>query len=201
MKKHLRLIFLFLVFAEFGHAQQVQPIAQLKTFNQTLAAANLQFLPPKDFKEIKALHTAHVDVDYAMELPNDNFQVWYLVKNLQQEWPKFKASEDNIKRVTRNPDSLYNSSSLIQATLLAGKDNFTSKNLPPSVLTIFNANEGKSYQLNLYDRPETNHFQYGLLICLQKNGVGYISMLFMSNDNGPDFYKKVNKAYYSVKFN
>ncbi len=200
MKKYLCLIFILLLSYK-GYAQPLPLTPQLKAFQSALNGINVQFSFPKDFKEIKALHSSHTSVDYAMELPNASFQVWYGVKNLQLIWPKFKATEDDIKRTTNNPDSLYISSSLSAATILAGKDNFTSKNLPPEVLTVFNADKGKSYQLNLYDRPETGHYQYGLLLCLQKNGVGYVSMLFLSNENGPDFYKKVNKAYYSVRFN
>lgn len=201
MKKFLQLFFLVLNSCAVGYSQTLQPSPQFKAFQQTLSATNVQFTFPKDFKEIKALHTAHTNVDYAMELPNANFQVWYGVKNLQQVWPKFKATEDDIKRTLTNPDSLYSSVSLSAATQLAGKENFTCKNLPKDVLDVFRADEGKSYQLNLYDRPETGRYQYALLISLQKNGAGYIMMLFLSNENGPEFYKKVNKAYYSVRFN
>lgn len=201
MKKSLRLFVIFLVLCTTSYTQTVKPFFQLKNFQQALSAANLQFLLPKDFKEIKPLHTSTVNVDYAMELPNANFQVWYLVKNLQQELPKVKITEDEIKRPLLNPDSLYISAALSAAIILAGKDNYTSKNLPPEVLHVFNANEGKAYQLSLYDRPETGHFQNGLLLCLQKAGSGYVLMLFLGNENGPEFYKKVNKAYYSVKFN
>lgn len=203
MKKILQLFVLIIFTGTFSYSQLVQQsVSQLKTFQQSLSAANLQFIIPKDFKEIKAIHTAHVNVDYAMELPDGNFQVWYLVKNVQQYTSKFKASEDDPNnRTPVNPDSLYSTSSFSEATLLAGKDNFTFKSLPQDVLSSFHADKGKSYQLNLYDRPETGHYQYGLLISLQKSGTGYISMLFLSNENGPDFYKKVNKAYYSVRFN
>lgn len=200
MKKFLQLFVVLLLVCTVSYTQTVQLSSQFKNFQQSLSAANVQFLLPKDFIEIKALHTAQADVDYAMELPNANFQVWYLVKNLQQ-WPKFKASEEGPKKALNNPDSLYSSVSLSAATNLAGKDNFISKNLPKEVLNVFHADKGKSYQLNLYDRPETSHYQYGLLISLQKAGTGYMLMLFLGDENGPDFYKKVNKAYYSVKFN
>lgn len=200
MKKTLQIMLFFVsVICKAQPVQQASP--QLKTFQQFLTAANLQLVFPKDFKEIKALHTPHIDVDYAMEIPDANFQVWYLVKSVQQYTSKFKASEDNLNRALANPDSLYSTRSLLAAKLLAGKDNFTVKNLPADILNVFHADRGKSYQLNLYDRPETNHYQYGLLISLQKSGAGYISMLFLSNENGPDFYNKVNKAYYSVRFN
>lgn len=201
MKKYLQFLIVLLIISSGGHTQTTQPFSQLKSFQQNLTAANVQFFFPKDFKEIKALHTAHVDIDYAIALPNKDFQVWYLVKNVQQEWPKLKITEDNSKRAAINPDSVYSTTSLYAAMQLAGKDNFTTKNLPPDVLSIFHADRGKSYELNLYDRADTKHYQYGLLISLQKDGVGYVSMLFLGNDNGPDFYKNVNRAYYSIKFN
>ncbi|RYY27794.1 MAG: hypothetical protein EOP41_03595 [Sphingobacteriaceae bacterium] len=201
MKQFLKILFILLVFGSSTYTQPAQTFSQFKTFQQTLTATGLSFTFPKDFKEIKALHEGMVDVDYAMELPDENFQVWYLVRNTQQPWPKRKISEDNLKRTAIQPDSLYNISAMAAARMLAGKNNYIAKNLSAEVLNTFHADKGKSYQLELLDQPETNHFQYGLLLSLQKNGVGFISMLFLSNDNGPDFYKKVNKAYYSVRFN
>lgn len=201
MKKFLGFFIMLLIVYGSSFTQSVQLISQLKTFQQSLSAASLQFILPKDFKEIKAYHEGNVDVDYAMELPEENFQVWYLVKNTQQQWPKRSISEENSKHNTINPDSLYSVTANHEAMMLAGKNNFTAKYLSQNVLNTFHADKGKSYQLELFDRPETNHFQYGLLLSLQKTGVGFISMLFLSNDNGPEFYRKVNKAYYSVRFN
>jgi hypothetical protein len=198
MKKTLQLLIPLLLIYTISYTQSVQPLSQLKIFQQSLMAANVQFSMPKDFKEIKALYTGYIKVDFAMEIPNAGFQVWYNVESLQQ--PKLKTTGDASKQLLTNPDSLYNSAAMLAATRLAGKDNFTAKNLPQEALNIFHADNGKAYQLNLYDRPETNHYQYGLLISLQKNGIGFISMLFLSNENGPEFYKKVNKAYYSVCF-
>ena len=201
MRNALRLLFFTLMMREIGYAQVVQTDVQLRTFQQTLSATNLQFVFPKDFKEIKAAHNSDFDVDYAMELPEAKFQVWLMVKNLQQEMAKAKISEDGSKRSLNNADSLYNSVSLSAANKLAGKGNYMYKKLPQDVLDLFHADEGRSYQLNLYDLAETSHYKNGLLISLQKNGTGCILMLFLGNENGPDFYKKVNKAYYSVRFN
>lgn len=201
MKKFIKTLVILLILSGSTYTQSAQTYSQLKTFQQSLSATDLSFSFPKDFKEIKALHEGNIDVDYAMELPEENFQVWYSVKNTRQLWSKRKISEDNLKHTVVPPDSLYNTTATAATRMLAGNNNFITKNLSQEVLNTFHADKGKSYQLELFDRPETNHFQYGLLLSLQKTGVGYISMLFLSNDNGPDFYKKVNKAYYSVKFN
>lgn len=201
MKNLLRLLFFIFIMSTVGYTQIVQTGTQLKNFQQTLSSTNLQFVFPKDFKEIKAAYDAELNVDYAMELPNAKFQLWLMVKNIQQEQAKIKASEDNPKRALNNADSLYSSASLLAANKLAGKGNYTYKNLPQDVLDWFRADEGRSYQLNLYDRQETSHYKNGLLLSLQKNGRGCILMLFLGNEDGPDFYKKVNKAYYSVRFN
>ncbi len=181
--------------------QSAQNFPQLKSFQQNLATLNVQFALPRDFKEIKTVHTADLDVDYAMELPNENFQVWFMVKNLQQQRARLKVFEDASKAAISTPDSLYKPIATATAIALAGKNNYTVKALPPEALALFNANEGQSYLLSLYNTPITNRCKYGLLICLQKHGAGSISMLFLSNDNGPDFYKNVNKACYSVRFN
>ncbi len=203
MFKILRSFLLIIIICASGFAQIPQNNSQLKSFQQTLLVVGVQFTSPKELREIKPLHYGNINVDYAMELPNDNFQVWYLVRNSQQVQARIKVFEDNVKRLTIHPDSLYATAASRAAAILAGndKDNYTCKALPADVLSSFGADNGISYQLNLKDRPETNHYQYGLLVCLQKNGQGYVEMLFLSNENGPDFYKKVNKAYYSVKFN
>ncbi|MGI4897760.1 MAG: hypothetical protein ACRYFT_04235 [Janthinobacterium lividum] len=203
MFKILRSFVLILIICATGFAQIPQNYSQLKSFQQTLSMVGVQFFSPKEFREIKPLRYENIQVDYAMELQNGNFQVWYLARSSQQEQAKIKVSEDDIRRLTVHPDSLYTMAAASTAVRLAGKDkdNYTYKILPPDALSSFRADNGVSYQLNLKDRPETNRYQYGLLVCLQKNGQGYVQMLFLSNENGPDFYKKVNKAYYSVRFN
>jgi hypothetical protein len=201
MRKLLPILLLLLIFANLvSHAQSQSNFTQLKSFQQTLAALNAQFAFPKDFKEIKTVRGADLDVDYAIELPNDDFQVWFMARN-QQQRTKSKVFEDNAKAPNSSSDSLYKSVSTATALALAGKNNFTDKVLPAELLALYHADEGQSYLLNLYNAPVTNHYKYGLLICLQKNGAGSISMLFLGNDNGPEFYKKVNKACYAVRFN
>lgn len=202
MRKILPILFLLLILVNLiGHAQPQPNFPQLKTFQQTLAGLNVQFAFPKDFKEIKTVRNPELDIDYAMELPNENFQVWFMVKNLQQQRTKLKVFEDASKAAINNPDSLYRPIATATAITLAGKNNYTVKVLPPEALALFNASGGQSYLLGLYNTPVTNRCKYGLLICLQKHGAGSVSMLFLSNDNGPDFYKNVNKACYSVRFN
>ncbi|WP_299288457.1 hypothetical protein [uncultured Mucilaginibacter sp.] len=201
MRKISPILLLLILVNLIGHAQLQQNFPQLKTFQQTLAGLTVQFALPRDFREIKTVHTADLDVDYAMELPNENFQVWFMLKNLQQQRVKLKVFEDASKTATSTPDSLYKSIATATAIALAGKNNYTVKALPPEALALFNANEGQSYLLSLYNTPITNRCKYGLLICLQKRGAGSVSMLFLSNDNGPNFYKNVNKACYSVRFN
>ena len=201
MRKILSIFMLLFSSGLIVHGQSVQNFPQLKSFQQNLSGINVQFAFPRDFKEIKTLHTTDLDIDYAIELPNENFQVWFMVKNLQQQRAKLKVFEDASKAAANNPDSLYKPIATATAITLAGKNNYTVKVLPPEALALFNAGQGQSYLLNLYDTPVTNRCKYGLLICLQKHGSGSVSMLFLSNDNGPDFYKNVNKACYSVRFN
>lgn len=201
MRKSLSIFILVWLVGIVVLGQSVQYFPQLKSFQQNLAGINVQFAFPREFKEIKTVHTTDLDIDYAMELPSENFQVWFMVRNLQQQHAKAKVFEDASKMAADNPDSLYKSFAKTTAIALAGKDNYTVKVLPPEALALFRANNGQSYLLSLYNTPITNHYKYGLLICLQKHGAGSVSMLFLSNDNGPGFYKNVNRACYSVRFN
>lgn len=200
MRKILPLLFFLILVNLIGRAQPQPNYPQLKAFQQTLAGLNGQFNFPRDFREIKTARDADLDIDYAIELPNENFQVWFIAKNQQQRTHP-KVFEDDSKSANYNPDSIYKSISTATAIALAGKNNYTFKALPAEMLALFHADEGQSYLLNLYDTPVTVHYKYGLLICLQRNGTGSISMVFLSNDNGPDFYKNVNRACYAIRFN
>ena len=201
MRKILPILLLLIFVGAVCFSQVQQNFPQLKTFQQALAGLNAQFAFPKDFREIKTVRNADLDVDYAIELPDGNFQVWFIAKNPQQQRARLKVFEDDSKTANTHPDSLYKVVSTTTANTLAGKNNYTTKVLPSEMLALFKADAGQSYLLNLYNSAVTNHCKYGLLICLQKNGTGNISMLFLSNDNGPDFYKNVNKACYSLRFN
>lgn len=191
-----------LLFLQLAKAQQKPVVSpEYQAFMQDLNRSGISFVFPDGFKEIKVPDDENLTFDYGLQLNNKDFEVWYIINNLKSEWVSYNLSKDDPEKVHENPDSLYIGICSAQALALAGKGNYFMRNLPDQLIEKqFNADVGKSYLLNLYDTPVLKHYQYALLLMLQKNGRANLLMLFLSNDNGPEFYKNVNMAYRSIRF-
>jgi hypothetical protein len=90
--------------------QAVKPVnisPQLKNFQQLTAAANVNFISPKGFKEIKAPNNEDLSFDYAMELPGKDFEIWFQVKSQKENYASYLRSIGDQSTMQANPDSLY----------------------------------------------------------------------------------------------
>lgn len=171
-----------------------------KNFYQLLREANLKFIFPAGFKEIPPVNNEDFSFDYDMEIPGNNFEMWLQVKSQKQNWASYIHAQYDQRTQLANPDSMYLDMGQAMAIALTGNKNYMARNMPPEILSRYNADAGKSYLLNLLDMPVTRHYKYALIVSLQKNHTGTLVAVFFTNDKDPDFYRNVNRAAHSFKF-
>lgn len=173
---------------------------RLKDFLHLTNEADLNFVYPAGFKEVKAPNNEDFSFDYGVELPDDDFEVWYRVRSEKQDWISYQKSLSNPDRQLANPDSVYRDMADAEALALTGEKDYTVRTMPPNVLSRYNADAGKSYLLTLPDLSATKHYKYALLLILQKNHTGTVMAVCFTNEKGPEFFKEIERACHSLKF-
>ncbi|MDB5158565.1 MAG: hypothetical protein JWR50_3272, partial [Mucilaginibacter sp.] len=169
--------------AQNNHASSGAP-SQFKSFTTALAQINLAFTFPEGFKEIKAPATESFPFDYAMELPDADFEIWFRI-NTQKESEKL-IIEKNIH--VANPDSLYVRLAEDQIAAFTSDNTYLKRKLPDYILNRYNADDGSTFLMDLNDSPITKHYKYALLTVLEKTNVGIVLAICFSNEKGPDFF-------------
>ncbi|GAA4098680.1 hypothetical protein [Mucilaginibacter panaciglaebae] len=172
------------------------PQSQLKIFDASLAQIDVAFTFPEGFKEIKAPNTDSYQFDYAMILPDADFEIWFRV-NTQKENEKL-LSDKNIK--VNNPDSLFISIAQDQIASFTSEKIHSKHTLPQYILNRYNADAGCIYLISINDTPITKHYKYAFITVLQKNGSGTVMAICFTNDKGPEFFKNMNLASSCLKF-
>lgn len=180
--------------------QRQQGSAQLKAFQQLAADANVSFTFPQGFKELKAPNNEDVSFDYAMELPGKEFEIWFRVRSLKENWAAYEKTTVSYADRPDNPDSLYIAMGKAQATAFAGDNPILSRSIPANMVARYNGDAGRSYMINLPDEALTKHYRYALLLTLQKDHTGSIMVVCFSNQRGPEFFKNIDKASNCIKF-
>ncbi|WP_162997079.1 hypothetical protein [Mucilaginibacter kameinonensis] len=186
--------------AKPGYSKYPSGTDQFKEFTKLVAQANVIYMQPKGFKEIPAPNDEDFSFDYALQLPGQDFEVWFQVKSQKQNYTSYEQGQYDIDRETENPDSIYINMSKAHATAFTGERENPIRTIPPTVLKRYKADAGKSYLLNLLDLPATKHYKYALLIALQRNHTGTIMAVCFTNDKGPEFFKNVDRASNCLKF-
>jgi hypothetical protein len=204
--KHLLLILLLGVFSASAIAQQAShgpgkpKSKQLKKFLKLAGEANVAYIAPEGFKEIKPMQNDTLSFDYALELPGEEFEVWFQVSSQRRVLESFARVVSDTIRTNEHPDSLYNHTGLALADKLSGGQSCFTTIIPPDYLARYNADEGKTYLLDLADANETRHYKYALLITLHKDRVGTIVAICFGNEKGSGFFKNIFKASRALKF-
>jgi len=171
-----------------------------KDFYTLLADADLSFTCPAGFKEIPAINNEYFSFDYAMQIPGRGFEMWMQIKSQKQNWVAYEKAKNDKRTEVANPDSMYLDLGHANAIALTGDKNLAPRNIPPEALSRYNADEGKSYLLDLPDLSATKHYKYALLISLQKNHTGTLVAIYFTNQKDPDFYRNVNRTAHNLKF-
>jgi hypothetical protein len=174
---------------------------QRKQFELLAAQANVAFVFPQEFKEIKAPDDEDFSFDYGIELPGKEFEIWFQIKPQKENWASFEKAKKNNSAQLDNPDSLYASIAAGEALAFTGEKNYLVREIPPDYLARYNADAGKSFLLTLLDTKPTKHYKYALLFALQKFHTGIIFAVCFTNDKGPEFFKNINQAAAALKFN
>ena len=181
-----------LVFAAKASAQNqyLPPSRQAKEFSRLTAEADVSFAIPENFKEIPAQQGAELGLDYGITTPNHDIEIWFSVKSYRYLSRYYRS----------NPDSAYINLAKSQVNAFTADNDYFVRNLSSRILSLYKADEGKSYLINLNDDPETKHYRYALVIVLQKNHVGCITAVCFTNEKGPEFFKAIDKAKSCIKF-
>jgi hypothetical protein len=192
------LLFFTMVFIPCAMAQS-KPFSSplLNGFKDLLAGINGNFTFPDGFNEVKPPNDEKLPFQYGLKIPDADFEIWFQVNAVRADWQRFEKSG----KQGQNPDSSYVKTAVDQAVTMAGANDYITRNMPAYVLNSYNADEGRSYLINLIDLPVTRHFQYALLIVLHKNHYGNIVVVCLTNDKGPSFFRNINKLRYCFKFN
>jgi len=208
--KHLLLMVVLGCIAALAMAQQVSHVPggqkgkeeskQFKKFIRLAREANATYTFPEGFREIKAVNNDTLSFDYALELPGEDFEVWFKVCSQKRLMASYLHMASDTLKTEDNPDSLYNKTGLTLASELTGGQSYFTTIVPPDYLARYNASEGKTYLLELADANETKHYKYALLITLHKDHAGTIVAVCFGNDKGSEFFKNIFKASKALKF-
>jgi hypothetical protein len=173
---------------------------QLAEFVKEADEAGIDFVLPPDFKELPATNNENFSFDYAMTMPGQDFEIWIRTHSLKPEWKSYEQVKNITGKSLANPDSAYIETAWAHAAALSDDGKVFTRSLPDYMLDNYNANAGKTYLLNLADLPETKHYKYALLIALQKDHTGYLMAVCLTNEKGPEFFRKINKARDCMRF-
>ncbi|MDB5025051.1 MAG: hypothetical protein JWP78_2806 [Mucilaginibacter sp.] len=173
---------------------------QLIDFYRLTTDAGVVFIFPEGFKETRVLNNENFPLDYAIEIPGHEFELWFQVKSQKENWANYERFKNDPTKAVACPDSLYIQLGQAEAKALTGDEPYFTRNISGDVLARYNADAGKSYLLNLADRRETKHYKYALVLSLQKNRSGTVLMVCFTNEKSPEFFKNVNRMCRYIKF-
>lgn len=179
-------------------AKAISP--RLRDFTRLTTAAGVDFTFPDGFKETRVLNNEDYAFDYAMEIPNQEFELWFVVKPQKNDWQNYVASKNDPRKQTPDPDTAYIALAHAQASILAADTGWIRRDISPAVLERFKANAGKSYLLTLPDRRATNRYKYALVLAIEKDHTGTILAVCFTNDKSADFFRNVNRISRYIRF-
>ncbi|QQL49330.1 hypothetical protein [Mucilaginibacter ginkgonis] len=190
--KQIFVIVTLLVTAGIARAQ-TQPLnqsRQLKSFIKATTEAGITFNLPEGFKELNNRLPDDNEMDYGMAPVGSDFEIWFAVRSYKKLARHYRGMAD----------SAYLSLAKDQISNFSADNDYFVRNLSPRILNQYQADEGKSYLVNLNDSAETRHYRYALIIVLQKNRTGAITAVCLTNDKGAEFFKAIDKARGCIKF-
>jgi len=168
---------------------------QFTAFDKAAKKSGVVFTFPQGFKEIKAVKNHDYSFNYAMELPEKDFEIWLRVNTTKENKELLKHNHQTV-----NVDSAYAFIIKQQAATFASDDDWLTRPIPEYILNRYNADIGKTYLVNLKDSPVTKRYKYALMIVLAKYNTGSVFAICLSNSKGPEFFKNMFEASNCLKF-
>lgn len=183
----------------FAQVKQQPLTRELKNFSKILTKANVSFIFPAGFKEIKAPNTPEHDFDYGIASNEDDCEIWFQVRTQKENWDNYLKRND---RHILNPDSLYREIGQLQANTFKSDKPAMARSIPPYTTKRYNADLGYTYLISaLPDAQITKHYKVAMVVVLQKNKAGTVLAVCFANELGPGFFSNLNKASSCLKFN
>lgn len=141
---------------------------------------------PAKFWVIHPVQNPAMPYDFGLRSTREEFEVWFRV--------------DRTENVPGG-DSIAVAAAQKQVPEISADPKYIAKTIPPEIMQeFFNADLGHSFAVTLKRGHRTRNYRYGLLLVVQKSQSASLTMLFLSNENGPAFYRNVNGIFYTVKF-
>jgi len=191
----LAILLICSVSTAFSQGTHLDNSQQFKAFEKAVNKSGIAFTFPEGFKEIKAVNNRELKFNYAMALPEKDFEIWLRVNSPKEN--KELLSDNNLRI---NVDSAYSFIIKQQATVFSNDNDWITRPIPPYILNRYNADVGKTYLINLKDSPITKHYKYALLIVLAKYNTGSVFAICLTNNKGPEFFKNMFEASNCLKF-
>lgn len=166
-------------------------------FSKIAAEAGMVYTYPPGVKEIQPINGEDFSFDYALSIPGQDFEVWFHPSSIKTNWLRYERAQG---QTLPNPDSAYLETGKATAATLSVDGTYFERNLTGHTLADYNADAGKTYLVSLDDSPLTRHYNYALIITLQKNHVGSLLAVCFTNDRGPEFFKNINRLKSCLKF-
>lgn len=141
---------------------------------------------PPGFWVVHPVQNPAMPYDFGIRSMYTNFEVWFNVVNTS----KIPAGDSVAIRNARR-----------QVSQVSADKKYIAKTIPSEIMKeFFNADFGRSFALTLKKGHATRNYKYAQLMVVQKSRTSSLVMLFLSDENGPAFYRNVNSVFYTVKF-
>lgn len=179
---HLLVILLFLATINIASGQNKYE----QTFDEKLNSAGIAMAIPPGFCVVHPVQNPVMRYDFGIRSMYTSFEAWFRVLNTT----KIPAGDSLAIRNIRK-----------QVSAISTDKRYIAKVIPSEIVKeFFNADFGRSFALTLKKDHATRNYKYAQLMVVQKSRSSSLMMLFLSDENGPAFYRNINSIFYTVKF-
>ena len=170
-------------------------------FSNRLNRAQLNFIPPDQYKEVPVIKNGQMHYEYALKHPDKNFEVRYAVTPLDSVFLQFYAMQKDKNSINVvGPNKLYYGAFVaIMANISGGLQPPKIQIFPTeSVKTEFNA-DWCATGLCEVKGDFGKGYKYCMAVAIHKDNLGD-AYIFYLTDNAEDFQTLLLPVFYAMKF-